>query len=66
MTRSWHASKRRDVTQAGLDELGLGDIAAAKVQTLDSVDHIADIERVGAAYADRHLALAHLGLFVRQ
>ncbi|HUL12939.1 MAG TPA: patatin-like phospholipase family protein [Methylococcaceae bacterium] len=46
-----------DVTAAGLRELGLADIDPAKVQVLDSVDHIADIRRVGAAYAAKNIVL---------
>jgi len=49
-----------DVTQTGLNALGLNDIEAAKVQVMDSVDHIAAIQRVGRAYAQHHFTLAHL------
>ena len=41
-----------DVTDAGLQALGLGDIGADSVSVMDSTDHIVDIQRVGAAYAD--------------
>ena len=40
-----------DVTAAGLQALGLGDIDPAHVRLMDSTDHIADIQRVGAAVA---------------
>jgi len=46
-----------DVTAAGLAELGLSDVDAAHVQLMDSTDHIADIQKVGATFATRHLDL---------
>lgn len=49
-----------DVSQAGLNELGLADVKADDVQKMDSTAHIADIQKVGKAYAERHLSLAHL------
>lgn len=52
-----------DVTAAGLKALGLPDIDPASVQTLDSVDHIGDIRRVGAAYAGTHVKAGHLAGF---
>lgn len=42
-----------DVTPAGLRELGLGDIDPTVVQVMDSVEHIADIQRVGSTYATK-------------
>lgn len=53
-----------DVSRKGLDELGLGDIDAAGVQVMDSVKHIADIQRVGATYAQARVKPAHLRGFV--
>jgi predicted acylesterase/phospholipase RssA len=53
-----------DVSAAGLAALGLGDIDPQHVQQLDSVDHIAAIQRVGKAYADRHCDIGHLRGFV--
>ncbi len=54
-----------DVSQAGLDELGLADIKAADVQTLDSIDHIPDIQRVGVAYGKRYVNVKeHLRGFI--
>ncbi len=49
-----------DVSQAGLDALGLADIKAAKVQVLDSVKSIPDIQRVGRTYAARWVKIDHL------
>lgn len=54
-----------DVSQPGLDALGLADIQAAKVQTLDSIEHIADIQKVGKAFAQEHLNVTgHLRGFI--
>jgi hypothetical protein len=53
-----------DVTQAGLQALGLAGIKAEDVQTMDSVEHIASIQTVGRAYADRHVSMAHLAPMV--
>lgn len=54
-----------DVSQPALDTLGLADIKSADVQTLDSVAHIRDIQRVGVAFANRYLDTAtHLRGFV--
>lgn len=44
-----------DVTAAGLQALGLGDIDPAHVRLMDSTDHIGDIQRVGDAYARQHV-----------
>lgn len=52
-----------DVTHAGLSALGLGDIDPATLQEMDSVKHIASIQRVGAAYAQRHVRLSDFGPF---
>ncbi|MGB5568999.1 MAG: patatin-like phospholipase family protein [Sedimenticolaceae bacterium] len=46
-----------DVTPAGLAALGLSDVDAAHVQLMDSTDHIADIQKVGATFATRHVDL---------
>lgn len=54
-----------DVTPAGLAALGLADIDPGHVRQMDSTDHIPEIQRVGAAYADRHLDIArHFAGFV--
>lgn len=54
-----------DVSRAGLDALGLGDIAAEKVQVMDSVKAIPEIQRVGKAYAAAAVQLdAHLKGFL--
>lgn len=53
-----------ELTRPGLDALGLTRIDPANVRRLDSVDSIADIQRVGQSYAERHLSLGHLAPFV--
>ena len=54
-----------DVSQTGLDALGLGRIKAADVQTLDSIDFIPQIQEVGVAYAGAHVKTAeHLRGFL--
>ncbi len=44
-----------DVSQPGLDALGLSDVKSADVQTLDSIEHIPEIRRVGEAFARRYV-----------
>lgn len=46
-----------DVTQAGINALGLNDIAAATVQVMDSVEYIPAIQRLGKAYTAEHVQL---------
>jgi patatin-like phospholipase/acyl hydrolase len=53
-----------DVTQEGLDALGLNDVKAENVQVMDSVKYIPDIQRVGQAYAAAHVESRHLANFV--
>ena len=54
-----------DLTQAGLDALGLNDVQSASVQALDSVAHIAGLQRLGRAVAQRDIDPAHYVLFLR-
>ena len=49
-----------DVTPAGLAALSLPDIDAQAMQEMDSVKHTGDIQRVGQAFAARHVSLEHL------
>ena len=53
-----------DITQAGLNALGLKDIDAATVQGLDSVEHIAELQRLGRTVAERSLDPAHYAGFL--
>lgn len=53
-----------DLFRQGLNALGLGDIEARKVQKLDSVEHVHDLQRVGKAVADRNIRLEHFTGFL--
>jgi hypothetical protein len=53
-----------NVSQAGLNALGLADIDARTVQVLDSVEHIQAIQRVGASYAREQIQLSHFAGFL--
>ncbi len=53
-----------DVSAQGLRALGLSDIDPANVQTLDSVQYIPQIQRVGQAYAAQHVLPTHFRGFV--
>lgn len=53
-----------DVSAQGLHALGLSDIDPACVQTLDSVQYIAQIQRVGQAYAAQHVMPLHFRGFL--
>lgn len=41
-----------DLSREGLDELGLADVEPEHVQQMDSVEHIAEMQRVGKAVAE--------------
>jgi uncharacterized protein len=51
-----------DVSQSGLDALEV-DAQAANVQQLDSVKHVAQIQAVGVAYAQRYVLAEHFAGF---
>jgi hypothetical protein len=54
-----------DVTRSGLDALGLGGIDAEHVRLMDSTEHIAEIQQVGARFAERRVDCArHLSGFL--
>ena len=53
-----------DVTKEGLKDLGLDHINPEDIQSLDSIEHMKEIQEVGRAYADKYLKPAHLGSFV--
>ena len=55
-----------ELTLNGLEELGLGDsgIDPDKVQKMDAVDNLDELQEIGAALATK-VDLAHLGSFVR-
>ena len=52
-----------DLSQAGLDALGLADITAAAVQQMDAVGEIDHLARIGRAVAEREVSIAHFGSF---
>ena len=53
-----------DVTQDGLNALGLNDVKAETVQALDSVKFIKEIQRVGVEFAKHSVSLDHFAGFV--
>lgn len=54
-----------DVSQKGLDDLGLGTIKAADVQRLDAIEHMDDIGKVGVEFAKKYVDIrTHLKGFV--
>ncbi|MCB0290568.1 MAG: patatin, partial [Calditrichaeota bacterium] len=55
-----------ELTRDGLDKLGLKDIDPAKVQKLDSVAHIADLQRIGRAVAERKIRGEHFQNFIER
>jgi uncharacterized protein len=53
-----------ELTKEGLSALGIEDINPRDVQQLDSIHHIAALQRVGAAVAKRTVRAEHLADFV--
>ena len=58
-----YARYNADLGPKGLEKLGLPDVDPAKVQSLDSVDAIDDLRRVGRAVAEA-VSVEHFGSFV--
>lgn len=54
-----------DITQSGLNALGLSDIDAASVQSLDSVEHTQDLKRVGRTVAAHCIRREHYAAFLK-
>jgi uncharacterized protein len=52
-----------ELTRAGLNELGLGDIEPTNVQQLDSVEFVKDLQRVGEAVAEHKVKAEHFDGF---
>jgi predicted acylesterase/phospholipase RssA len=48
-----------ELTETGLAELGIANVKPAHVQALDSVDHIAEMQAVGRAVAERGVSAEH-------
>ena len=61
-----YARYNADLAQESLNQVGLSDVEAAKVQKLDAVDQIPNLIRVGRTYAEKQVDLAHLGAFATQ
>ena len=53
-----------DVTRDGLNTLGLRDVDPRNVQTLDSIDHMTDIQRVGRAFGEQRVQESHFADFL--
>ena len=52
-----------DLTEPGLDALGLSDIPATDVDQMDSVDHIDDLVRIGRTAAKKDVNVEHFDGF---
>lgn len=55
-----------ELTEKGLAKLGLPQIKPAYVQALDSVDHIAELSRVGQAVAKQQIKAEHFTKFIQK
>lgn len=53
-----------DLSESGLEEMGLSSIESEKVRKMDSVAHIKDLQLVGSKTAIAQVDLNHLGSFV--
>jgi hypothetical protein len=53
-----------DLSQKGLDDLGLSDIEATAVQKMDAVGQIDNLSRLGQAVAQKEVSIDHFGSFV--
>lgn len=51
------------LTREGLDSLGLADIDPKDVESLDSVEHMDELQKVGAAVAERKVKAEHFAGF---
>lgn len=52
-----------ELSEQGLERLGLSSIRAEQVQALDSVEHVEDLQRVGRALAEREVHESHFAGF---
>jgi uncharacterized protein len=52
-----------ELTRSGLAALGLGDVEPRNVQQLDSIEFIADLQRVGRAVAEQKVKAEHFAGF---
>jgi hypothetical protein len=59
-----YARYNAELTEPGLTRLGLPEIRPGDVQKLDSIEHIADLRRVGQAVAEQQVRLDHFDKFL--
>jgi hypothetical protein len=52
-----------ELTAGGLSELGLSHIPPQPVEAIDSVEHVADLEEIGKAVADKSVRESHFERF---
>ncbi len=60
-----YARYNAELSRAGLDALGLKDIKPEHVQQMDSVQHVAELQRVGRAVAQQQFSLEHFAGFLQ-
>ncbi len=53
-----------ELTSQGLDDLGLADIQPEKVQQIDSIEHTADLRRIGQAAARQKVKIQDFAAFI--
>jgi hypothetical protein len=53
-----------ELTREGLDALGCGGTEPTRVQKLDSIDALADLQKIGAAVAEQRIKPAHFNFGV--
>jgi hypothetical protein len=58
-----YARYNAELTPGGLEELGLGDLDAAKLRKMDRIENAPDLARIGAALGARVALDEHLGSF---
>ena len=59
-----YARYNAELTAEGLEALGCEDVDPSKVQKLDSVDSIDDLQRIGRAVAAQRVKAEHFNLGV--
>jgi uncharacterized protein len=59
-----YARYNADLSQEGLDDIGLNNIKSDHVREMDSVKYIDQLQTVGKAFGKKQVNLAHFGSFV--
>jgi hypothetical protein len=59
-----YARYNAELTREGLAALGCGEIEPARVQKLDSIDALDDLQRIGSAVADKRIKPEHFNFGV--